>query len=132
MTKRHAQEVLDALLKLEMISPCEFQHDKNMVSCETIIRGNALGMAKAGKPLKRSSAGNVLWELLGRVKAVNDRQDLAYTVEAVGLSLRIRPNSISCVDIHILLRNTYRVFQHSVKPARPKTTLRTAREPYRR
>src|SRR5882757_3207313 len=44
------------------------------------------------------------------------------------LSLLIRPNSISCVDIHILLRNTYRVFQHSVKPARPKkTTLRITR-----
>jgi predicted nucleotidyltransferase len=83
MTKRHAHEVLDALLKLEMIRPCEFQHDKNMVSYETTIRGNALGMAKAGKPLKRASAGNVLWELLGRVKAVNDRQDLAYTVESV-------------------------------------------------
>src|SRR5712675_1346692 len=36
------------------------------------------------------------------------------------LWLLIRPNSISCVDIHILLRNTYRVFQHSVKPVRPK------------
>jgi len=86
MTKRHAHEVLDALLKLEMISPCEFQHDKNMVSYETTIRGNALGMAKAGKPLKRASAGNVLWELLGRVKAVNDRQDLANTVESVVVS----------------------------------------------
>src|SRR5258708_3435052 len=43
------------------------------------------------------------------------------------LSLVIRPNSISCVDIHTLLRNTYRVFQHSVKPTRPKTTLRIAR-----
>src|ERR1700751_2791170 len=53
MTKRHAQEVLDALLKLKMVSPSEFQHDKNMVSYETTIRGNALGMAKAGKPLKR-------------------------------------------------------------------------------
>jgi hypothetical protein len=46
MTKRHAHEVLDALLKLEMISPYEFQHDKNMVSYETTIRGNALGMRR--------------------------------------------------------------------------------------
>lgn len=36
------------------------------------------------------------------------------------LSLLIRPNSISCADVHILLRNTCRVFQHSVNPARPK------------
>jgi hypothetical protein len=83
MTKRHAQEVLDALQKLEMISPCEFQHDKKMVCYETTILGNALGMAKAGRPVKRASAGGVLRELLDRVKAVNDRQDLAYRVESV-------------------------------------------------
>src|SRR5712692_8582635 len=83
MTKRKAREVLDALLKLKMISPCEFQHDKKMVSYETTIQGNALGMAKAGKPVKRASAGSVLRELLGRVKAINDRQDLAHRVESV-------------------------------------------------
>src|SRR5437773_544549 len=58
MTKRKAQELLDALLKLKMISRCEFQHDKTMVSYETTIQGNALGMAKAGKPVKRASAGH--------------------------------------------------------------------------
>lgn len=83
MNKRRAQDVLDALLKLEMISPCEFQHDKKMVCYETTILGNALGMAKAGRPVKRVSAGAVLLELLDRVKAVNDRQDLAYRVESV-------------------------------------------------
>lgn len=83
MSKRRAQGVLDALLKLEMISPCEFQHDKKMVCYETTIRGNALGMAKASKPVTRASAGSVLRGLLSRVKAVNDRQDLAYKVESV-------------------------------------------------
>src|SRR5882724_7228475 len=48
------------------------------------------------------------------------------------LSLLIRPNSITCVDIHILLRNTYRVFQHSVKPVRPKNDSADSTEPYRR
>lgn len=83
MTKRKAQEVLEALQKLKMISPREFQHDKKMVSYETTIRGNALGMAKSGKPVKRQSAGNVLRELLDRVKGVNARGDLAYLVETV-------------------------------------------------
>jgi hypothetical protein len=83
MSKRRAQDMLDALLKLEMISPCEFQHDKKMVCYETTILGNALGMAKAGRSVKRASAGAVLRELLDRVKAVNDRQDLAYRVESV-------------------------------------------------
>jgi hypothetical protein len=83
MTKRKAQEVLDALLKLKMITPFELQHDKKMVFYETTIQGNALRMAKAGKPVKRASAGNVLREFLDRVKAINDRQDLAYRVESV-------------------------------------------------
>jgi|SRR5271166_3742789 len=83
MSKRRAQDVLDSLLKLEMISPCEFQHDKKMVCYETTILGNAVGMAKAGRPVKRASAGRVFRELLDRVKAVNDRQDLAYRVESV-------------------------------------------------
>jgi len=83
MSKRRAQEVLGVLLELQMISPREFQHDKKMVCYETTIRGNALGMAKAGRPVKRASAGAVLRELLCRVKAVNDRQDLAYRVESV-------------------------------------------------
>jgi len=83
MSKRRAQNVLDALRKLKVISPCEFQHDKKMVCYETTILGNALGMAKAGRPVKRASAGTVLRELLDRVKAVNDREDLAYRVESV-------------------------------------------------
>jgi hypothetical protein len=82
MSKRRAQDVLDVLLKLKMISQCEFQHDKKMVCYETTILGNALGMAKAGRPVKRASAGTVLRALLDRVKAVNDRQDLAYRVDA--------------------------------------------------
>jgi predicted nucleotidyltransferase len=83
MSKRRAQDVLDALLKLKMISPFEFQHGKKMVRYETTILGNALGMAKAGRSVKRASAGTVLRELLDRVKAINDRQDLAYRVESV-------------------------------------------------
>ncbi len=83
MSKRRAQEVLGALLKLEMISRCEFQPDKKMVCYETTIRGNALGMAKASKPVKRASAGTVLRELLDRVKAINNRQNLPYRVESV-------------------------------------------------
>jgi hypothetical protein len=39
-----------------MISRCEFQHDKKMVSYQTTIKGNALGMAKAGKGRVEPSA----------------------------------------------------------------------------
>ncbi len=83
LTKRQAQEVLDALLKLKMIRPWEFQPDKKMACYETTIQGNALGMAKAGKPVKRASAGNVLRDLLDRVKAVNGQEALAYRVESL-------------------------------------------------
>jgi predicted nucleotidyltransferase len=83
VTERKAEEVLEALLKLKMIAPCELQYDSKMVFYETTIQGNALGMAKAGKPVKRASARKVLREFLQRVKAVNERQDLAYRVESV-------------------------------------------------
>ena len=53
VTKRQAEKLLTELLKLEMIGRCEFQHDKKMVSYQTTIRGNAPGMAKAGKPVAR-------------------------------------------------------------------------------
>ena len=83
MTKRQAEKLLTELLKLEMISRCEFQHDKKMVSYQTTITGNALGMAKAGKPVTRASAEEVLRKFLDRVRVVNSRQELAHSVESV-------------------------------------------------
>jgi ABC-type oligopeptide transport system ATPase subunit len=62
VTKRQAEKILAELRKLEMISQCEFQHDKKMVSYQTTIKGNALGMAKAGKSVTRASADEVLRE----------------------------------------------------------------------
>ena len=106
MNKRQAQEVLDALLKLKMISPCEFQHDKKIVCYETTIRGNALGMAKATRPVKRASAGAILRELLERVKTLNDRQDLAYRVESVVVfgSYLSKAKRVSDLDIAVELK----------------------------
>ncbi len=66
-TKRQAEKILAELLKLEMISRCEFQYHKKMVCYQTTIKGNALGMAKAGKPVTRASADEVLREFLDRV-----------------------------------------------------------------
>ncbi|MGC1297564.1 MAG: nucleotidyltransferase domain-containing protein [Alloacidobacterium sp.] len=83
VTRRQAEKLLTELLKLEMISRCEFQHDKKMVSYQTTIRGNALGMAKAGKPVTRASAEEVLRKFLDRVRVVNGRQELAHSVESV-------------------------------------------------
>lgn len=74
VTKGQAQKVLEQLLKLKMISASELQHDKKVTQYETTIQGSALGMAKAGKPVKRESAENVLRKLIERVKAVNERR----------------------------------------------------------
>ena len=81
VTKQQAEKILAELLQLEMIR-CEFQYDKKMVSYQTTIKGNALGMAKAGKPVMRASADEVLREFLDRVRAVNGRQELAHSVES--------------------------------------------------
>ena len=80
VTKRQAEKILAELLKLEMISRCEFQHDNKMFSYQTTIQGNALGMAKAGKAVTRASADEVLGGFLVRVTAVNSWQELAHSV----------------------------------------------------
>ena len=54
-----------------------------MVSYQTTMKGNALGMAKASRPVSRASAERVLRELLDRVLVVNDQSELAYRVESV-------------------------------------------------
>ena len=70
-------------MKLELIRKREFQPDKNVVHYGTTIQGNALALAKAGKPVSRTSADRVLQEFLDRVKIVNQRSDLAYGVASV-------------------------------------------------
>jgi hypothetical protein len=66
LTKEQAENVMDALVNLKMIAACEFQHDKKMICYETTIQGNALGMAKASRPVKRESAETVLTALMLR------------------------------------------------------------------
>ena len=83
VTRREAENILEKLLKLEMICLCELQGKREMVFYQTTMKGNALGMAKVGRPITRASAGRVLRELLGRVLAVNDGSELAYSVESV-------------------------------------------------
>jgi hypothetical protein len=68
-----------------MIRRCEFQYDKEMISYQMTIRGNALGMAKAGKPVTRASAEEVLRKFLDRVGVVTVRPEPAHSVESVGV-----------------------------------------------
>jgi hypothetical protein len=49
VTRREAESILEELLKLEMICLCELQGEREMVSYQTAMKGNALGMAKAGQ-----------------------------------------------------------------------------------
>jgi hypothetical protein len=83
VNRRKAENILAELLKLEMICLCELQGNKDMVSYQTTIKGNALGMAKASKPVTRAAAERVLQELLDRVQAVNERPELAHRVESM-------------------------------------------------
>jgi hypothetical protein len=43
---------------------------ENIIRYETTIQGNALALAKAGKPVSRASGDRVLQEFFGRVKCV--------------------------------------------------------------
>jgi predicted nucleotidyltransferase len=83
ITKRKAERLITELVKLELVRKSEFQPEKNIVRYETTIQGNALALAKAGKPVSRASADRVLQEFLDRVKSVNEQSELAYSVESV-------------------------------------------------
>jgi hypothetical protein len=69
ITKRKADELIAELVRLELIRRSEFQPEKDVIRYETTIQGNALALAKAGKPVSRASADRVLEEFLGRVKS---------------------------------------------------------------
>jgi predicted nucleotidyltransferase len=83
IAKQKAERLIAELVKLELIRKSEFQSEKNIIRYETTIQGNALAVAKAGKPVSRESADRVLQEFFDRVKSVNRRSDLAYGVESV-------------------------------------------------
>ena len=106
VTRREAENILEKLLKLEMICLCELQGKREMVSYQTTMKGKALGMAKAGRPITRALAERVLRELLGRVLAVNDRSELAYRVESVVVfgSYLSKAERINDLDIAVELR----------------------------
>src|SRR5208282_1172429 len=80
---RKANKMIADLVTLELISPCEIRHDKEIRYYETTIKGNALGFAKASKPVSRVTADRVLGEFLDRVSGVNGHSELAYHVESV-------------------------------------------------
>jgi predicted nucleotidyltransferase len=106
VTRREAQNILEELLKLEMICLCELQGKGEMVSYQTTMKGNALGMAKASRPITRASAERVLGELVDRVLAVNDRSELAYRVESVIVfgSYLSRAERLNDLDIAVELK----------------------------
>jgi hypothetical protein len=130
VTKRQAEKLLTELLKLEMISRCEFQHDKKMVSYQTTIRGNALGMAKAGKPVTRASAEEVLRKFLDRVRLVNGRQELAHSVESVVVfgSYLSDAKRLNDLDIAVELRAKWGMTTHRSRTIGTQVSIGRARE----
>jgi predicted nucleotidyltransferase len=83
ITKPSAEKFIADLVRLELIRKCESQVEKNITYYETTIAGNALGIAKAGKPVSRKSTERILREFLNRVRSVNKHRQLAYVVESV-------------------------------------------------
>jgi PhnB protein len=82
ITQRKAERLIAELVKLELVRKSEFQPEKNIVRYETTIQGNALALAKAGKPVSRASADRVLQEFLDRVKRVNEQSELNHPIDA--------------------------------------------------
>lgn len=83
VTARKANKMIAELVTLELICPCEVGHNEETRFYETTIKGNALRLAKASKPVSRLTADRVLSEFLDRVNRVNGHTELAYRVESV-------------------------------------------------
>ena len=106
ITKQSADKFIAELERLELIRKCESQIEKNITCYETTIAGNALGIAKAGKPVSRQSAERTLREFLNRVRSVNQRRELAYVVESVVVfgSYLSDKNQLNDLDIAVELK----------------------------
>jgi predicted nucleotidyltransferase len=82
ISKRRAEELIKGLVKLRLISKCDSRVEENIVHYETTVGGNALTMAKAGRPVSRVSAERILREFLNRVRLANERSELAFSIES--------------------------------------------------
>jgi predicted nucleotidyltransferase len=83
ISKRKAEELIEGLVKLRLISKCDSRVEENTEHYETTIGGNALAMAKAGRPVSRVSAERILREFLITVRLANERSELAFSIESV-------------------------------------------------
>ena len=74
------------------------------------VKGNALAMSSAAKPLKRESANKIVKEFLNRVINVNENDDFLYNVVEVRLFGSILSNKerLSDIDIGIKLKYKYK------------------------
>jgi len=82
ISRRKAEELIEGLVQLRLISKCDSRVEEAIVHYETTVSGNALAMAKAGRPVSRVSAERILREFLNRVKLANERSELAFSIES--------------------------------------------------
>jgi hypothetical protein len=83
LSEVQAETMIEELVMQDLICRSELQLDKATVCYETTIKGNAFGLASAAKPVSRVSVEKTLQDFIGRVRAINERQDLAYRIESV-------------------------------------------------
>jgi hypothetical protein len=81
ISEEKAAELLDALLALGYVGPPSSVEDKGLF--ESTVKGNALTLAHASKPIQRKTADRILDEFLARVENVNEDAYFLYKVDDV-------------------------------------------------
>lgn len=81
LSDEEAAAVVDELVRLGYLE--ELRGEPNDRRYQTTLLGNALSMASAGKPFKRSTARRALEDFLERVREVNECEDYVFWVDTV-------------------------------------------------
>lgn len=82
--ENHATALLGELLNRELIEPdTEIARHSETPYWKTTINGNAFAMAKAGKPIRRKSAEQILSKFMERVREVCSNPYYLYKVKTV-------------------------------------------------
>jgi len=78
-----ANAIIESLEKEGYVEPGEISRDEKY--WRNTVKGNALALGSAAKPLRRDSAENKLVDFLSRVKQVNESSEFIYKVNKVTL-----------------------------------------------
>jgi hypothetical protein len=106
MSRNAAKRLIADLSAAAYVEPA-VAHERSAPAWQLTIRGRALSMASAARPIRRAAADRLLRELLDRVEAVNADAGLGYRVTEVAVfgSYLGSDDTVGDVDVGVRLES---------------------------